>query len=596
MAEFIDGFKRTHHCGELRRANAGDRVTLVGWVQDHRNLGGFLFIVLRDRYGLTQAVIDPENAPEVFANAEALRSEWVIGLRGVVIDRGTNTNADMATGEVEIAVDELKVFNRSKALPFVIRDEVDANESMRLRYRYLDLRRAPMQKNMILRSRIAKQVRSVLDANGFLELETPVLTRSTPEGARDYLVPSRVHSGQFYALPQSPQLFKQLFMISGYDRYYQIVRCFRDEDLRADRQPEFTQIDMELSFADRQDVMSVCESMIAGIFKEVHGLEMSTPFSMLSWHDAMDRYGVDAPDVRYELFLHDISETAKDASFKVFASTVEGGGLVKALCVPGGASAFSRKGINELEEHARTYGAKGLAWTKVNDAGECTGGIGKFISGDVGPAICEQLGASAGDLLLFVADNFNVTNSALGNVRKKVAKTLGLYDEDAFALTWVTDFPMFEWDEEQGRFFSMHHPFTAPLASDVHLLDEAPEKVRAQAYDLVLNGTELGGGSIRIHDTELQSKVFKLLGIGSGEASEKFGFLLEALSYGAPPHGGIAFGLDRLVMLLARADSLRDVIAFPKTNRATDLMVDAPSNVAEAQLEELHLLLRKPVK
>ncbi|PJB40661.1 MAG: aspartate--tRNA ligase [Deltaproteobacteria bacterium CG_4_9_14_3_um_filter_63_12] len=588
MAEFIDGFLRSHNCGQLTASQIGEQVTLVGWVQDHRSLGGgHLFVVLRDRYGVTQLKFDGEALPEVFATAEKLRSEWVIGVRGAVIDRGSNANADLPTGGIEVEVHELKIFNRSATPPFVIRDEIDAAENLRLTYRYLDLRRPVLASNIIRRSRVVSTVRRVLESHDFLDLETPMMTRSTPEGARDYLVPSRVHPGQFYALPQSPQLFKQLYMVSGFDRYYQIVRCFRDEDLRADRQPEFTQIDIEASFIDTETLFKICEELVTSVFAEVVGKKLSAPFPRLSYTEAMSRYGVDAPDTRYELFLNELSAAVAGCEFKVFTEALAAGGVVKALVVPGGAG-FSRKDITLLEDIAKAYGAKGLAWTRVTDNG-FDAGIAKYIEASSGAAIREVLGCASGDLLLFGADALNVVNAALGNVRKEVAAKLGLIDPNAVNLVWVTEFPMFEWNAEAQRWHAMHHPFTSPRAQDMPLLSENPGAVLAQAYDLVLNGVELGGGSIRIHDTEVQSQVFQTLGIGPEEAEEKFGFLLKALQFGAPPHGGLAFGLDRFVMLLCGAPSLRDVIAFPKTNRATDLMTAAPSSVAEAQLKELYL-------
>ena len=587
MAEFINGFERSHTCGELRREHAGQEVRLVGWVQDIRDLGGFLFLVLRDRFGVTQAKVDPSADAALFELAATLRSEWAIGVGGVVVDRGDNANTNQATGAIEVDVTELRVFNAAKTPPFVIRDDVDAQENLRLKYRYLDLRRPQLQRNIMLRAKVSHIIRQVLHENGFLDLETPVLTKSTPEGARDYLVPSRVHPGEFYALPQSPQLFKQLYMVSGFDRYYQIVRCFRDEDLRADRQPEFTQVDMELSFIEQDTIFEICEEMMVRVFSESTGEALQRPFPRITYAEAMERYGVDAPDMRYELFLQEISEQVADCGFKVFAGTVASGGMVKALVVPGGAS-LSRKEITKLEDHAKTYGAKGLAWTKVKE-GAFSGGIGKFIEADLGAPLRERLGASEGDMVLFVADKASVVNAALGNVRKMVAAKLDLIDESKRALVWVVDFPMFEWSEEDQRWFAMHHPFTAPKSEDLGLLEKQAGEVRAQAYDLVLNGVELGGGSIRIHDLDVQSKVFELLGIDGEEAREKFGFLLDALQFGAPPHGGVAFGLDRLIMLLVGAESLRDVIAFPKTNKASDLMTEAPSPVAADQLRELSL-------
>lgn len=593
MAEFMNGFQRTRRCGELRETHQGETVRLAGWVQDYRNLGGCLFVVLRDRDGMTQLKFDPDLRPELFAAAQRLRSEWVIGVEGVVVSRGANANAALPTGAIEVDVSSMRVFNRAETVPFPIRDDVDAHENLRLSYRYLDLRRPNLQKNIIVRSQITTTVRQVLAAHGFLDLETPMLTKSTPEGARDYLVPSRVHPGQFYALPQSPQLFKQLYMVAGLDRYYQVVRCFRDEDLRADRQPEFTQIDMEMSFVEREELFAVCEELMVKLFAQVRGIALTRPFARISWREAMERYGVDAPDMRYELHLQDLSAEVASSSFKLFADALAAGGQVKALVVPA-AVALSRKDLSELETLAKTYGAKTLLWTRQGE-GAFEGGVAKNVEAELGARLRERLQPSLGDTLLFVADTFAVTCAALGNVRKRIAEKAGWVRRDLrgpedVALVWVTDFPMFEWSAEDDRWYAMHHPFTAPRTEDVPLLESAPGQALAQAYDLVLNGIELGGGSIRIHDLDVQRQVFALLGIGEEEARLKFGFLLDALGYGAPPHGGIAFGLDRLVMLLSGAESLREVIAFPKTNKATDLMAEAPGFVAPAQLEELFLV------
>jgi len=593
VAEFMNGFQRTRRCGELRETHQGETVRLAGWVQDYRNLGGCLFVVLRDRDGMTQLKFDPDLRPELFAAAQRLRSEWVIGVEGVVVSRGANANAALPTGAIEVDVSSMRVFNRAETVPFPIRDDVDAHENLRLSYRYLDLRRPNLQKNIIVRSQITTTVRQVLAAHGFLDLETPMLTKSTPEGARDYLVPSRVHPGQFYALPQSPQLFKQLYMVAGLDRYYQVVRCFRDEDLRADRQPEFTQIDMEMSFVEREELFAVCEELMVKLFAQVRGIALTRPFARISWREAMERYGVDAPDMRYELHLQDLSAEVASSSFKLFADALAAGGQVKALVVPA-AVALSRKDLSELETLAKTYGAKTLLWTRQGE-GAFEGGVAKNVEAELGARLRERLQPSLGDTLLFVADTFAVTCAALGNVRKRIAEKAGWVRRDLrgpedVALVWVTDFPMFEWSAEDDRWYAMHHPFTAPRTEDVPLLESAPGQALAQAYDLVLNGIELGGGSIRIHDLDVQRQVFALLGIGEEEARLKFGFLLDALGYGAPPHGGIAFGLDRLVMLLSGAESLREVIAFPKTNKATDLMAEAPGFVAPAQLEELFLV------
>lgn len=592
MSAFLSDIKRSHNCGELREANVGDDVVLMGWVDMTRDFGRFRFVILRDRYGITQVRFDEHADADLFAKSGELRAEWVVAVQGKVVSRGDQKNADMATGEIEIEVTRLEVLNTSEVPKFPVRDDVDAGEELRLEYRFLDLRRKPIQDKIVLRAQVTHTIRDFLYNEGFLDLETPVLTKSTPEGARDYLVPSRVHPGQFYALPQSPQLFKQLYMISGYDRYFQVCRCFRDEDLRADRQPEFTQVDIEMSFIDTDDIYDLCDRLVARIWKQVHNVDLQLPLPQMSFADAMARYGVDNPDLRYGLELEDCTEISAGVGFSVFASTAENGGRVNGLRVPGGASQLSRKKIDALTETAKRYGAKGLAWAKVAD-GEWTGGISKFFNDDERAAFNAKLGAEAGDLLLFVADKPLVAAAGLGNVRKHVAKELDLIPEDAWAFTWVTDFPLLEFDEDDGRYYAMHHPFTSPRVEDMALLDSDPGAVRARAYDLVLNGNELGGGSIRIHDQTIQSQMFEALGIGEEEAQQKFGFLLKALRHGAPPHGGIAFGLDRLIMLLSGAQSLRDVIAYPKTASATCLLTDAPSPVDDQQLGELHIARAK---
>ncbi len=588
MSTFLSEFKRTHMCGELRASDIGSTVTIMGWVAKHRDLGGMVFIDLRDRAGVAQLRFDPDEAPEISEQANRLRSEWCIAIRGEVVSRGENTNPDMPTGEVEVVPHTLEVFSSAKTPPFVIRDEPDAHEDLLLKYRYLDLRRRPLQEALLTRSKVNGITRQYLLENGFAEFETPVLTRSTPEGARDYLVPSRIHPGQFYALPQSPQIFKQLLMVSGFDRYFQIVKCFRDEDLRADRQPEFTQIDMELSFVTAEDVMEICEGLMSTIFQGVHGLDVEPPFERLTYHESMRRFGVDNPDLRYGLEIDDVSEDVANSDFRVFSATVENGGVVRGLRVENGDELFSRKDINGFEDLVKIYGAKGLAWVKVKED-DWSGPIAKFIGADERAAIASTMSAAPGDLLVFVADQEDVVCPALGNLRKEMARRLDLIDKSEFRFCWITDFPMFEYDKENDRLQAMHHPFTSPTVEDLERLDGDPLALNTQAYDLVLNGNEIGGGSIRIHSQDVQQKIFELLGMSEEEARAKFGFLLDALEYGTPPHGGIAFGVDRLIMLLTGADRIRQVIAFPKTTRAADLMAEAPSDIDDHQLRELHL-------
>jgi len=598
MSEFLNGFKRTHTCGALRAEDIGRTARLVGWVQDYRNLGGFLFIVVRDRYGITQVRVDATDV--LFEQASKVRAEWVIGVEGEVISRGENANKRLPTGEIEVEVKALRVFNRAATTPFAIHDACDAAEPLRLKHRYLDLRRPALNSNIIMRSQVTGTVRRVLESHGFLDLETPMLGKSTPEGARDYLVPSRVHPGKFFALPQSPQLFKQLYMVAGFDRYYQIARCFRDEDLRLDRQPEFTQIDIEMSFIEPEDIWAICEEMITAVFKAVLNIDVPRPFRRMTWDEAMQRYGLDAPDIRFGMELEDVSEILRGSEFKVFSGALSGGGTVRAIAVPASIK-LSRKDITSYEDVAKTYGAKGLAWVKV-EKGQFEGGISKFLTETEKTALMESLKPEEGGTLFFVSDSLSIARTALGRVRKEIAvrndlvsKTLNSIDD--VGLVWLTDFPMFDWSEEEGRWFAMHHPFTSPKAEDWEAFEQGDfGRVRAQAYDLVLNGIELGGGSIRIHNTEVQSKVFAALGIGDEEAREKFSFLLDAFSFGAPPHGGLAFGLDRLVMLLAGADSLRDVIAFPKTNKAACLMTEAPGVVAQQQLDELMIVCASPTE
>jgi aspartyl-tRNA synthetase len=584
---------RSHTCGELREHNLGTEVVLMGWVGAWRDLGGRRFIDLRDRYGVTQVTFGEELDAELSRRGKQLRSEWVIALRGVVEGRvanGGSVNANLPTGSLEVRVTELDVLSRAETPPFQISDDVDAREELRLKYRYLDLRRGPLQRNLIARHHFNQTVRNYLSERDFLELETPFLIRSTPEGARDYVVPSRVHQGTFFALPQSPQIFKQLFMVGGYDKYFQITRCFRDEDLRSDRQPEFTQVDMELSFATEERIMSLVEGLIRHTFQKVIEVDLGAKFERLTYAEAMRRFGKDAPDLRFGMELAELNDLVEDCDFSVFSKTVAGGGLVKALCLPGGAER-SRKQTESLQEVTKPYGAKGLAWAKVTAEG-WQGGISKFFNADLQGAIGGRLQASPGDLLLFVADKPSVTNAALGNLRLHLGDHLGLRQKGTFKAVWVTDFPMFdevELEDGSSRWVACHHPFTAPQAEYRLSMESDPGSALAQAYDLVINGHEMGGGSIRIHETEVQERMFRVLGMPEEEQREKFGFLLDAFRFGPPPHGGLALGVDRLVMEMMGADSLRDVIAFPKTNRAQDLMIDAPGRIDKAQYEELAL-------
>jgi aspartyl-tRNA synthetase len=589
LIDILGDWKKSHFCGDLRAADIGKEVCLMGWVQRRRDHGGLIFIDLRDRQGIAQLALDPDRDPEAHAKAEKVRSEYVVAVRGIVSARPEGTvNPKMATGEVEVEVKELRVLNSSETPPFMIEDHADVAENIRLKHRYIDLRRPGLQSNLMLRHKVAQIVRTYLNDNGFIEIETPVLTKSTPEGARDYLVPSRVNPGMFYALPQSPQLFKQLLMVSGFDRYYQIVKCFRDEDLRADRQPEFTQIDCELSFVDRQDIMTIMEGMIARVFRDTLGIELPLPMPRITYTEAMARFGVDNPDMRFGLELVEISNIVKDCGFKVFAEAVKKGGIVKLLNARECAS-FSRKELDDLTEFVKIYGAKGLAYVKVQEDGSWQSPITKFFTDKEIALIDEAADAKPGDLLLFAADTCKVANESLGRLRGLLGQKLGLARKDDFRFVWVTDFPLLEWDGETRRHVAVHHPFTAPLDEDVALLDGDPGSARAKAYDLVLNGSEISGGSIRIHNREIQNKMFSLMGITAEEAEEKFGFLLNALSYGAPPHGGIAFGLDRLMMILTGSESIRDVIAFPKTQKATCLLSEAPGAVDDKQLRELSI-------
>ena len=592
MSELLGGWKRTQYCALLGEAEVNTNVVLMGWTNARRDLGKLIFIALRDRTGIMQVTFDESELPaELFEKAQTIRAEYVLAVKGTLVHRAPDmVNARMQTGAFEVRVQDFKILGKSETPPIEIGDDTKTNEQMRLKYRYLDLRRPAMQKNLMLRHKIAHIARTYFSEQGFLEIETPILTKSTPEGARDYLEPSRVHPGKFYALPQSPQQFKQLLMLSGYDRYMQIARCFRDEDLRADRQPEFTQIDLELSFVEEDDVIAVNEGFLKRMFAETLGVDIQLPLPRLKYAEAMERYGSDKPDTRFGLELQDVSDLVKDAGFSVFTAAVENGGSVRCVVVPGGAEKFSRREIDSLAEYVKTYQAKGLAWMNLKPEG-LQSSFAKFLTEETIQAILSKVGANTGDTVFFVADKNSVVFASLGALRLELARRLSLIQPDTYDLLWVTDFPLLEWDEDAQRFFAMHHPFTHPKDEDLDKLETDPGAVRAKAYDIVLNGTELGGGSIRIHSSELQERMFKALGFTKEEAWNRFGFLLEAFKYGTPPHGGLAYGLDRIAMLLTGASSIRDVIAFPKVQTASCLMTESPDVVDEKQLKELHIKL-----
>ncbi len=582
-------YKRTHMCGQLGLANVGEAVSVTGWVQRTRDLGGLIFIQLRDRSGIVQAVVNKDVTEELFELAGKVRGEYVLAVSGEVIKRAESAiNPKMSTGYIELAVKELEVISKAETPPIYIEDDLNASETLRLKYRYLDLRRPVMQKVFITRHKVAKVVRDFMDENGFLEVETPMLTKTTPEGARDYLVPSRVQPGNFFALPQSPQLFKQILMVSGFDKYFQIVKCFRDEDLRADRQPEFTQIDLEMSFVDKEDVMELNERLLQRVFKEVLDYDIQLPVPKMTYKEAMERYGSDKPDTRFGLELKDIGDIVKTSEFKVFADTIANGGLIKAINAEGCSDKLSRKEIDSLGEFVKTYRAKGLAWINLSAEG-VKSPIAKFLKEEELNAIIDRVGGKTGDIIFIVADSPKVAYDSLGQLRLELARRLELIDKSKYNLLWVTEFPLLDYDEEENRYVAMHHPFTSPMDEDIQLLDTDPKSVRAKAYDIVLNGYELGGGSIRIHNSELQEKMFGLLGFSKEQAWGKFGFLLEAFKYGTPPHGGLAFGLDRIIMLLTGTDNIKDVVAFPKTQTASCLMTNAPSPADEKQLNELNI-------
>lgn len=587
--ETMAGMHRSCGCGRVTEKDCGKELTLAGWVNTRRDHGGLIFIDLRDRSGIVQVVMSPQYGEDAFHKAEDVRSEYVLAIRGIVRERSPETvNPKMQTGKIEVVVSEMRVLNKAKTPPFYVEDGIDVDETVRLKHRYIDLRRPEMQRSLIMRHKIVHEMRQFLDAHDFLEVETPILTKSTPEGARDYLVPSRVNPGKFYALPQSPQLFKQLLMVSGLERYFQIARCFRDEDLRADRQPEFTQLDIELSFEDQDFILDLMEHMMQRIFKNVLNVDIQIPFKRITWDDAMNLYGSDKPDLRFDMHFYDISDLLRDTGFKVFRNVLDNGGIVKAITVKGDA-AIPRRELDGLVDYVGNYGAKGLAWIGLNKDGSLKCQITKFLGEDKIREIGKFCEAENGDLILIIADKPKVVAQALGELRLEMARRMNLIDENEFCFRWVTDFPMFEYSEEDKRWVAEHHPFTAPRDEDVQYLLTDPSKVYAKAYDMVLNGVEAGGGSLRIYQEELQEKVFKAIGITHEEAQEKFGFLLDAFRYGAPPHAGIALGLDRLVMLMLRLGSIRDVIAFPKTQSAIDQMTQAPSEVVDMQLKELHI-------